>query len=72
MLKLLLGVVVEVLIAVALAGALLALAIPLMNRYDLANGNDLTSRVVITAVLVGAIAVALFRPGSAIHRYIKQ
>jgi hypothetical protein len=72
MLKLLLGVVVEVLIAVALAGAILALAIPLMNRYALANGNDLTSRVVITAVLVGAVAVALFRPGSAIHRYIKH
>ncbi len=72
MLKLLLGVVVEVLIAIALAGVILALAIPLMNRYELANGNDRTSRVVITAVLVGAIAVALCRPGSATHRYIKR
>lgn len=72
MLRLLLGVVVEVLVAVALAGVILALAIPLMNRYDLANGNDLASRVVITGVLAGVIAVALFRPGSAIHRFIKR
>jgi hypothetical protein len=72
MLKLLFGVVVEVLVAVALAGLILALAIPLMNRNDLMNGNDLASRVLITAVLAGAIAVALFRPGSAIHRYIKR
>jgi hypothetical protein len=72
MLKLLLGIVVEVLVAVGLAGLILALAIPLMNRNGLMNGNDLASRVVITAVLAGAIAVALFRPGSAIHRYIKR
>jgi hypothetical protein len=72
MLKLLLGVVIEVLVAVALAGLILALAIPLMNRNDLVNGNDLASRVVIIGVLVGALAVALFRPGSAIHRYIRR
>ena len=72
MLKLLLGIVIEVLVAVALAGLILALAIPLMNRNDLINGNDLASRVVITSVLAGAVAIALFRPGSAIHRYIKR
>lgn len=72
MLKLLLGIVIEVLVSVALAGLILALAIPLMNRNDLMNGNDLASRVVITGVLVVAVAVALFRPGSAIHRYIKR
>jgi len=72
MLTLLLGIVIEVLVAVALAGLILALAIPLMNRTDLINGNDFASRVVITGVLAAALAVALFRPGSAIHRYIKR
>ena len=72
MLKLVLGIVIEVLVSVALAGLILALAIPLMNRSDLMNGNDLASRVVITGVLAVAVAVALFRPGSAIHRYIKR
>ena len=72
MLKLVLGVVVEVLVAVALAGLILAVAIPLMNRNDLVDPNDLTSRVVITSVLAGGVAIALLRPGSAIHRYIKR
>lgn len=72
MLKLLLGVVIEVLVAVALAGLILALAIPLLNRNDVVEVKDLASRVVITGVLATAIAVALFRPGSAIHRYIKR
>lgn len=72
MLKLLLGVVVEVLVAVALAGLILALAIPLMNRNNLVEANDLASRIVITSVLAVAVAVALFRPGSAIHRYLKR
>lgn len=72
MVKLLLGVVVEVLVAVALAGLILALAIPLMNRNNLVEANDLASRVVITSVLAVAVAVALFRPGSAIHRYLRR
>lgn len=72
MLKLLFGIAIELLVAVALAGLILALAIPLLNRNGLAGANDAASRVVIIGVLAGAITVALFRPGSAIHRYVKR
>jgi hypothetical protein len=72
MLKLLLGVVIEVLVGVLVAGLILALAIPLLNRNDLVGANDIAARIIIVGVLVGAVALALFRPGSAIHRYIKR
>ncbi len=72
MLKLLLGVLIEVFVGVSLAGLILALAIPLLNRNDLQGANDITARTVITGVLVGVVAVALFRPGSAIRRYMKE
>ena len=72
MLKLLLGVVIEVFVGVSLAGLILALAIPLLNRNDLQGANDMTTRTIIIGVLVGAVAVALLRPGSAIHRYMKR
>ena len=72
MLKLLLGVGIELLVSTMVAGLILALVIPLMNRSNLADGNDVTSQIVITGVLIGAVAIALFRPGSAIHRYIKR
>lgn len=72
MLKLLLGIVLELFVAVALAGLILALAIPLLHRNDLAGTNDAASGVVIIGVLAGAIAVALFRPGSAIQRHLRR
>jgi ABC-type Mn2+/Zn2+ transport system permease subunit len=70
MLKLLLGLVIEVFVGVLLAGLILALAIPLLTRNDLAD--DVASRIIIVSVLAGIIAVALFRPGSAIRRYLKH
>jgi hypothetical protein len=72
MLKLLLGVVIEVCVAVGLAGLILALAIPLLNRSALIGANDLKGTIIITGVLVGAVAVAVFRPGSTIRRYCKR
>jgi hypothetical protein len=72
MLKLLLGVLIELLVSTMVAGLILALAIPLLNRSNLADANDVTSQIIITSVLIGAVAIALFRPGSAIHRYIKR
>jgi len=72
MLKLLLGVVIEVFVGVSLAGLILALAIPLLNRNDLQGASDSATTTIIIGVLVGAVAVALLRPGSAIHRYMKR
>ena len=72
MLKLLLGVVIEVFVGVSLAGLILALAIPLLNPRGLHGRERLTTTIVIIGVLVVAVAIALFRPGSAIHRHIKR
>lgn len=72
MLKLLLGVLVEVLVAMFFAGLIVALAIPLLHRSGLAAVGDAAMRIVIIGVCVAALAVALFRPGSAIHRHIKR
>ena len=72
MLKLLLGVVGEALVAVLVAGLMLGLAIPALNRGGIIAAGDDTVRILIIGVLVLALAVALFRPGSAIHRHIKR
>jgi hypothetical protein len=72
MLKLLLGAVIEVFVGVSLAGLVLALTIPLLHHDGVPGANDMITRVVIIGVLVCAVALALFRPGSAIHRYMKR
>ena len=72
MLKLLLGVILEVLVSTMFAGLILALAIPMLNRSNVTDSRDVTSAIVVTSVLIGAVAIALFRPGSAIHRYFKH
>ena len=70
--KLLLNVIIEVIIGVSLAGVVLAVAVPMLHSADLLGANDLTPTIVIVGVLVGAVAIALFRPGSAIHRRIRR
>jgi hypothetical protein len=70
--KLLLGVVIEVFVGVAFAGLILALAIPLMNRTAEVAANDVLARAVIGGVLALSLAIALFRPGSAIRRHIRR
>ena len=72
MLKLLLRVAVEVFIAVSISGAILALLIPALSLTQAVGKGDLRVMVAVVGVLVASVAVALFRPGSAIHRYIKR
>ena len=72
MLKLLLGICVEILVAVLFAGLILALAVPFLNRSVPDGAGESALAAVIIAVLAGAIGVALFRPGSAIRRHIKR
>jgi hypothetical protein len=72
MLKLLLGVVIEVFIAVSLAGAILGLLIPALRLSQAVGKGDVRVIVAVVGVLLASVAVALFRPGSAIHRYIKR
>lgn len=69
MLKLLLGVAVEVSVGVMFAGLILALAIPLLNSTDAGAAHDTTTRLITMSVLASAVALAVLRPGSAIRRY---
>ena len=69
--KLLLGVLIEVFVAVSLAGIVLALVIPVLNRSGSAGARDPTTAVVIVGVLVAAVALAVLRPGSALRRHVK-
>lgn len=70
--KLLLGVFIEVFVAVSLAGIVLALLVPVLNRSGWAGSGDPEGIVVIVGVLVAAVAIAVFRPGSALRRYVKR
>jgi hypothetical protein len=72
MLKTLLSVVVEVLVAAAIAGLLLAVVVPVLTRTEVVGANDVPTQVVITGVLVGAVALALLRPGSALRHRVKR
>ena len=72
MLKLLLSIIIEVFIGVSLAGIILALLIPALGLSDSVGRRDLTVISIIVGVLVATVAVALFRPGSALHRYVKR
>ena len=71
MLKVLLSVAIEVCVGVLFAGLILALAIPLLGRIN-PGGVNAVPRILIVGVLVSALAIALFRPGSAINRYMKR
>jgi len=72
MLKLLLGVAIEVFVGVSLAGVILALTIPLLSRSELLDADDVTATTVIIGVLVAAVTVATLRPYSAIRRHMKR
>ena len=70
--NLVVGVVIELFVAVAFAGLILALAIPLLNRTAEVAANDVRASVIIAGVLGLSVAIALFRPGSAIRRHIRR
>jgi hypothetical protein len=70
--KLLLGMFVEVFIAISLAGIVLALVIPALRSLESAAEPDVTMTLVVVGVLVSAVAIALFRPRSAIRRHFDR
>ena len=72
MVKLLLGIAVEVIVAMLIAGLILALAIPLLNQTGVAAVGGAASRLVIIGVLAVAVAIAVLRPRSAIQRHFKR
>ena len=72
MLKLLLGIGVEIVVAVPFAGLILALAVPFVNRSLPGGAGESVLGILIIVVLAGTVGVALFRPGSAIRRHINR
>ena len=70
--KLLVGILIEAVVGISLAGLLLAIIVPAVNYYRPAGPEDLTIAVVIVAVIVLVTAGVLFRPGGTIHRWIRR
>jgi hypothetical protein len=60
--------VVEAIVGISVAGALLAIVVPLLIEHSVIAPGDGAGVVLITSVLLLAIGVALFRPGSALRR----
>jgi hypothetical protein len=71
MLKLLVGMALEAFIGISLAGVILGLVIPALGLSGALGQPDLAGTFVIVGVLVAAVALALFRPGSALRRYFE-
>jgi hypothetical protein len=72
MLKLLLGLAVEVFVGVSAGGVILALVVPGLRASSPAGRGDAAAAIVISGVLVAAVAATVFRPGSAIRRYRRR
>jgi glycerol uptake facilitator-like aquaporin len=68
MTKLLRRVIVEAIVGISLAGLVLAIAVPALNRYT-PNAGDSTAAIVIVGLLMVVVAAVLLRPNSAINRW---
>ena len=68
MLRLMVVLVVEAIVGISVAGALLAIVVPLLIEHSVIAPGDGAGVVLIASVLLLAIGVALFRPGSALRR----
>ena len=71
MMKLLLGVAIELFVGVSVAGGILSLLIPALSLSDGLGERDVRVIAAVVGVLLVSVGVALFRPGSAIRRYAK-
>lgn len=72
MLRLLVTLLAEAVVGLMIGGVLLALTVPVLNRYGIVGPNDLLGAVVIALVLVGTVGAVIFRPGGAMNRYLKR
>jgi hypothetical protein len=68
MMKLLFLVLLEVVVAIAIAGGILAAVVPVLVEHHTMNPGDLRGSVLIVGVMVMAVGAMLFRPGSALRR----
>lgn len=72
MLKLAVLVLLEVMLAITVAGVVLAILVPVLIRYELIAIGDFTGSIVIAGTILVTIGAMLFRPGSAVNRYGKH
>ncbi len=74
MVKLLFSVILEAIVGISLSGLILAVVVPLVHRYRplQAGDGDIVPGAVIVAVFLCVTAAVLFRPGSAINRWIRR
>ena len=68
MARLFVRVLVEVVVAISLAGILLAVIMPLLHRYHLAEAGDTAAALVIAGVIVTVTLAVILRPGGALSR----
>jgi hypothetical protein len=68
MLKLIALVIVEIVVGIAAAAGVLAVLIPQLIRHQIITPGSDAGAAVIGAVIVLAIGIMLFRPGSVLHR----
>jgi len=68
MLRLIAVLALETVVGIAVAGAVLALIVPLLIEHSVIAPGDAAGAGLIGSVVILAICVALFRPGSALRR----
>jgi len=69
MVKLILAVVAEIVVALGAAGVVIAAIVPMLVHTQLVHPGAPMASLVVLGILGAALAFALFRPGSAIKRY---
>ncbi len=71
MIRLLLAVAVEIIVGVALGGALLAILVPVLSYRGFVHSN-LAVTIVIVGVLAICVGSMVLRPGSALNRRFER
>lgn len=72
MLKITFLILIEVVVGLAIAGALLAIAVPVLVRNELLTPGDVRGVLLVFLVLVVCVGGAVFRPGSTLNRWTKH
>lgn len=71
MIKTMLLLLAEVVVGLVVAGALLAVAVPVLVRNDILTAGDTRGVVLVSLVLAVCVGGAVFRPGSTLNRRTK-
>ena len=72
MLRLGIALICEVMVGVALGGAILALLVPVLSHVGLLDPGDMAGAIVVTGVLVASVGLMVLRPGSALNRRFER